>query len=121
MAKGIKTRETKKDIRALDKAGVAADRMKNSFVRTKDEAMQTQRDGQDYASPTEDAEDKVTDTADRTVHEAAHQAKKQGGKVIDRVKESRRSARQILAGMLRAMLAVRPAMRKRRLTCQRSR
>lgn len=91
MAKGIKTRETKKDIRALDKAGVAAERMKNSFVRTKDEAMQTQQDGRDYASPTEYAEDKVTDTADRTVHEAAHQAKKQGAKVIDKVKESRRS------------------------------
>ena len=53
----IKTRETVKDIKVLDKAAVAGERMKDAFIRTKDTVQNLSDDGQ--VSPTEYAEDKI--------------------------------------------------------------
>lgn len=53
----IKTREHVKDIKALDKASVAGERMKKAFVRSKDTAQNLMDDGQ--VSPTEYAEDQI--------------------------------------------------------------
>ena len=38
MSKGIKTKATVKDVKALDKSAVAAERMKQAYIRTKDNA-----------------------------------------------------------------------------------
>ena len=38
MGKGIKTKTTVKDIKALDRSAVAAQRMKEAYIRTKDKA-----------------------------------------------------------------------------------
>lgn len=38
MSKGIKTKTTIKDVKALDKSAVAAERMKQAYIRTKDKA-----------------------------------------------------------------------------------
>jgi hypothetical protein len=67
LSKTIKTREAKRDIRALDKTEIAAERMKDSFVHTKDGAARTGRDEREYASPAEYAEDKITENADNAV------------------------------------------------------
>ena len=42
----IKTRETVKDIKVLDKAAVAGERMKDAFIRTKDTVQNLSDDGQ---------------------------------------------------------------------------
>ena len=38
MGKGIKTRVAEKGIKAIDKAAVASERMKEAYIRTKDKA-----------------------------------------------------------------------------------
>ena len=38
MGKGIKTRVAQKGIKAIDKAAVASERMKEAYIRTKDKA-----------------------------------------------------------------------------------
>ena len=92
MSKTIKTHETIKDIRALDKAGVAAARMKDAFVRTKDGATRAEQGERAHASPAEYAEDKITEKADNAVRGAAHQVKKQGGKAVRKIKDAQHRA-----------------------------
>lgn len=92
MSKTIKTREIKRDIRALDKAGIAAERMKDAFVRTKDGTEQAQQDVREHASPAGYAEDKITEKADNAARGAAHQVKKQGGKAVRKIKDARHRA-----------------------------
>ena len=53
----IKTRESVKDIKVLDKAAVASERMKTALVRSKDQVENLMDDGQ--VSPSEYAEDKI--------------------------------------------------------------
>ena len=53
----IKTRESVKDIKILDKAAVASERMRTALVRSKDQAENLMDDGQ--ISPSEYAEDKI--------------------------------------------------------------
>jgi len=89
LSKTIKIREAKRDIRVLDKAGIAAERMKDTFVRTKNGAARAQQDEQEYASPAEYAEDKITEKADNAVHGAAHQVKKQGDRAVREIKGTR--------------------------------
>lgn len=68
----IKTREKVKDIKLLDKSAVAAQRMKNAFVRSKDRAANLADDGQ--ITPSEYAEDKVQYAAEDISRDAAHAA-----------------------------------------------
>lgn len=44
----IKTRESVKDIKILDKAAVVSERMKTSLVRSKDQAENLMDDGADF-------------------------------------------------------------------------
>ena len=53
----IKTRESVKNIKILDKAAVVSERMKTALVRSKDQAENLMDDGQ--ISPSEYAEDKI--------------------------------------------------------------
>ena len=66
----IKTRETVKDIKILDKASVAGERMKQAFIRSKDTAQNLMDDGQ--VSPSEYAEDKIRYAAEDVVHDTGH-------------------------------------------------
>lgn len=91
MAKEIRTRQVRRDIKALDKAAAAAGHMKHAYVRTKDSAGQARR--QEYATPVEYAEDKVNHGMDRAAHKAVCQVQKQGGKAVNRVKEKYQTAK----------------------------
>lgn len=86
MGKGIKTRVAEKGIKAIDKAAVASERMKEAYIRTKDKA-----DHSLYAeesSPGEYASDRLSSGVDNVAHEAIHQFDKQGRKGIKTTKEN---------------------------------
>ena len=87
MGKGIKTRVSeKKGIKAIDKAAVASERMKEAYIRTKDKA-----DHSLYAeesSPGEYASDRFSAGVDSVTHEVIHQFDKQGRKGIKTTKEN---------------------------------
>lgn len=68
----IKTRETVKDIKVLDKAAVAGERMRDAFIRTKDHAQNLSDDGQ--VSPSEYASDQMQYAAEDLTREAGHAA-----------------------------------------------
>ena len=86
MGKGIKTKAAEKGIKAIDKAAVASERMKDAYIRTKDKA-----DHSLYAeesSPGEYASDRLSAGVDNAVHEAVHQFDKQGRKAVQATKEN---------------------------------
>lgn len=86
MGKGIKTRVAEKGIKAIDKAAVASERMKEAYIRTKDKA-----DHSLYAeenSPSEYASDRFSAGVDNVVHEAVHQFDKQGRKGVQTTREN---------------------------------
>lgn len=82
MAKEVRTRQVRRDIKALDKTAAAAGHMKHAYVRTKDSAG---KERQEHATPVEYAEDKVNHGMDRAAHKAVCQVQKQGGKAVNRV------------------------------------
>ncbi len=90
----IKTRETGKDIKVLDKSAVVGQRMKNAFIRSKRNAAALMDDRQ--ATPSEYAEDKVEFAADDLAHDTANvavsgtkTAVRQGRKLFQRQREKR--------------------------------
>ena len=86
MGKGIKTRVAEKGIKAIDKAAVASERMKEAYIRTRDKA-----DHSLYAaesSPGEYASDRFSAGVDNVAHEAVHQFDKQGRKGVQTTKEN---------------------------------
>lgn len=88
----IKTRETVKDVKAIDKAAVAGERMRNAFVRTKDQTQNLMDDGQ--TSPSEYAEDKIRYALEDTSREVDHEVKRGADKAVDRAKEARRQYKE---------------------------
>ena len=89
----IKTKETVKDIRVLDKAAVAGERMKQVFIRSKDAAENLMDDGQ--VSPSEYAEDKIRYAAEDVVDETGHVIKKETDKVVEKGREALREHRRV--------------------------
>ena len=86
MGKGIKIRVAEKGIKAIDKAAVASERMKEAYIRTRDKA-----DHSLYAeesSPGEYASDRLSSGVDSVTHEVIHQFDKQGRKGIKTTKEN---------------------------------
>ena len=90
----IKTRETGKDIKVLDKSSVVGQRMKSAFIRSKRNAAALMDDRQ--ATPSEYAEDKVEFVADDLTHDTANvavsgtkTAVRQGRKLFQRQREKR--------------------------------
>jgi len=67
----IKTRDSVKDIKMLDKTVDVSTHMKNAFVRTKEKAEETQNPH--YTSPTDYAGDNIQHTAQEAAHETVHQ------------------------------------------------
>lgn len=88
----IKTRESVKDIKVIDKAAVASERMKTALVRSKDQFENLMDDGQ--VTPSEYAEDKIRyaaeDVADRVGHDVSSEAKK----AVNKGKEAYRKHRE---------------------------
>ena len=86
MGKGIKTRVAEKGIKAIDKAAVASERMKEAYIRTKDKAEHGMY--AEEGSPGEYASDRLSSGVDHVTHEAIHQFDKQGRKGIKTTKEN---------------------------------
>ena len=68
----IKTRKTVKNVKVIDKAAVAGERMKNAFIRSKDGTENLMDDRQ--VTPSEYAEDKVLYAAEDISHGAVYLA-----------------------------------------------
>lgn len=86
MGKGIKTRVVQKGIKAIDKAAVASERMKEAYIRTKDKAEHGMY--AEEGSPGEYASDRVSSSVDSVAHEAVYQFDKQGRKGVKTTKEN---------------------------------
>ena len=83
----IKTRDVVKGtIKKIDKAAIAADRMRSAYVQTKERAEHAthpdEHNAEEYAS------DRVEGGADRITHETAHQFDKQGRKGLEETKRN---------------------------------
>ena len=68
----IKTRESVKNVKVLDKAAVASENMKKAFIRTKDQGQNLMDDGQ--ISPSEYASDNLQYAIEDITQEAGHAA-----------------------------------------------
>lgn len=87
----IKTRESVKDIKVLDKTAVVSERMKTALVRSKDQAENLMDDGQ--ISPSEYAEDKIRYAAEDVTDQVWHEVSAQTKKAIEKGKEAHREHR----------------------------
>lgn len=92
MAESIKTRPVHKDIKVLNKTVTAAEHMKNTYIRTKDQAEQTQV--REQTNPVEYGEQQVTEKAEKAVKGTVYQAGKQGKKAFYAVKERYRTVKE---------------------------
>jgi len=79
--KDIKTRESKRDIKTLDRAAGLARVTKNTAVRTKDQVQNLSDDGQ--ITPDEYAEDKIKYMAERAVEDTGKATRKTAKKTYD--------------------------------------
>ncbi|MFR9252030.1 MAG: tyrosine-type recombinase/integrase [Oscillospiraceae bacterium] len=83
----IKTRDVVKGtIKKINKAAIAADRMRSAYVQTKERAEHATHP--DVHNAEEYASDRVEGGADRITHEAAHQFDKQGRKGLEETKRN---------------------------------
>ena len=88
MDRKIKTRQVHKDIKVLDKTVTVTDHIKQSYVRTKENIMQSTEKSTDRENnPVRYAEDVASEYADRIFHKTGHQVRRQAGKIIERKKE----------------------------------
>ena len=79
--KDIKTRESKRDIKTLDRAAGLAKATKNTAIRTKDQVQNLSDDGQ--ITPDEYAEDKIKYMAESVAEDTGKAAKKTVQKIYD--------------------------------------
>lgn len=87
----IKTRESVKDIKVLDKAAVASERMKTALIRSKDQMENLMDDGQ--ISPSEYAEDKLRYAAEDVAEHVRHEVSSGTKKAVEKGKEAYRNHR----------------------------
>ncbi|MFT9055954.1 MAG: hypothetical protein ABF449_04915 [Ethanoligenens sp.] len=85
----IKTRNTVKDIKILDKSADFSTHMKNALVKSKDDAEQTQQ--QEYSSPAGYASDHVTDSAQTVSDKAVRHMKNPYKKASENVRKAQRN------------------------------
>lgn len=89
----IKTRNVVKGtVKAIDKSAVAAERMKDAYIRTKDKAEQGLYSADN--SPNEYAADRITGGAESAAREAVHQFDKQGRRGVRTTKENISKAKE---------------------------
>lgn len=83
----IKTRDAvKKTVKVIDKSAVAAERMKNAYIRTKDKAEHSVFAAK--SSPEEYAADRTLTGTETAAHEAVHGLDKAGRKGVKTTKEN---------------------------------
>ena len=83
----IKTRDAvKKTVKVIDKSAVAAERMKNAYIRTKDKAEHSVFAAE--SSPEEYAADRTLTGTETAAHEAVHGLDKVGRKGVKNAKEN---------------------------------
>lgn len=88
----IKTRDAVKGtIKQIDKAAIAADRMRSAYVQTKEKAEHSTHAAENNVE--EYAADRYEGGVDRVTHEAAHQFDKQGRRGVEATKENYRKAK----------------------------
>ena len=92
MGRTIKTRHVQKDIKVLDKTVTAAEHMKGAYIRTRDNAEQTQV--KEQGNPVGYAEDQVMEKGERAVRGTVQQTGKQGEKIIYAVRERGRAKKE---------------------------
>ena len=92
MGRTIKTRHVQKDIKVLDKTVTAAEHMKGAYIRTRDNAEQTQV--KEQGNPVGYAEDQVMEKGERAARGTVQQTGKQGEKVIHAVREKGRAKKE---------------------------
>lgn len=103
MAK-IKTRDTVKDIKTFDRAADISTHMKNTLVKSKNTAEQTQEPG--YDAHENYATDKSSDAARDTAEQAAHKLKNPGKKAsenIDKAKQNFQDAKRNVSDIKNAV------------------
>ena len=89
----IKTRDVVKGtVKAIDKSAIAAERMKDAYIRTKDKAEQGLYSVDNF--PNEYAADHITGSAESAAREAVHQFDKQGRRGIRTTKENISKAKE---------------------------
>lgn len=88
----IKSKESVKDIKVLDKAVVASERMKTALIRSKDQMQNLMDDGQ--VSPSEYAEDKIKYAAEDVVDRVGHDVSFGTKKAVNKGKEAYREHRE---------------------------
>ena len=82
MDRKIKTRQVHKDIKVLDKTVTVTDHVKQSYVRTKENIMQsTEKSSDRENNPVGYAEDAASKYADRIFHKTGHQVRRQAEKL----------------------------------------
>ncbi len=83
----IKTKDSVKGaIKTIDKAAVAADRMRKAYIQTKEKAEHSTSAAE--ANAEEYASDRIEGGIDRASHEAAYQFDKQGRKGVEATKQN---------------------------------
>ena len=91
----IKTRDAVKGtIKTIDKSAVAAEHMKDAFIRTKEKANHSYYSAEN--SPEEYAADRVTGSAEAVTFGAAHEFDKHGRKAVQDTKENISKAKDYL-------------------------
>ena len=89
----IKTRDVVKGtVKAIDKSAVAAERMKDAYIRTKDKAEQGVFAAE--GSPDEYAADRILTGTETAAHEAVHGLDKVGRKSVKTTKENISKAKE---------------------------
>ena len=88
--KEIKTKSTVKDIKVLDKSSDVSRRMKNAYIRTKEQAEQTPLDkNTNYVN---DAGDSIRNEAETVVRGTGQTVRNLGRKAVNKIKESRKTS-----------------------------
>lgn len=88
MSKDIKTRDIVKDIKCIDKAVIAGERMRNVTAKTKEHVEETQKS--QYSSPQDYATSKITKNGEHVANRSVIEAKVQTQKVYHYAKKKRR-------------------------------
>lgn len=100
----IKTRETVKDIKVFDRTANISKHMKDTFIKSKDTAEQTQDSGEQ--SPENYASDKAMGSAERVTHKAVGNLKnphKKASANISKTKENLQKSKQHIAEVKNAV------------------
>jgi len=85
--KEIKTKQTKKDIKMLDKATDVSRRAKNAYIRTKEQSEQLGHD--DDGNYVDYAGNSIQEGAETIIRNGGYAAENYGKKAVEKIKESR--------------------------------